>query len=136
MSLHRALAADLGMIDFDPLDCDMAMEWMVPTPDWFSGKGDWRSMGDAVEGLELLAADLVSGARAPRERQAAARRDGGRAVSPRAQRLARAGEEDGAHDSRGVLVREARLAQPINDASGGRELADREPGEELWLEHE
>ncbi len=67
MSLHRALAADLGMIDFDPLDCDMAMEWIAPMPDWFSGKGDWRSMGDAVEGLELLAADLVSGARAPRE---------------------------------------------------------------------
>jgi len=67
VSLHRALAEDLGLNDFDPLDCDMAAKWTVPTPDCLSGDSAWRTAGDAVEGLELLAADLVSGARVPLE---------------------------------------------------------------------
>jgi cobaltochelatase CobN len=61
-SLHRALAADLGLA-FDPLDCDMAASWSEPKPGALVGMSDdpWRSAGDTVERLELLAAALVSG---------------------------------------------------------------------------
>jgi cobaltochelatase CobN len=64
-SLTRALAADLGL-DFDPLDCDMAVPWRGPRPEVLAGNDNdiWRTQGDSVERLEALAADLVSGARA------------------------------------------------------------------------
>ena len=64
-SLIRALAADLGMEDFDPLDCEMGGIWDGPRPDVLAGDGAWRSQGDTVERLEILAADLVAGRRTP-----------------------------------------------------------------------
>ncbi|MEO1197926.1 MAG: cobaltochelatase subunit CobN [Pseudomonadota bacterium] len=62
-SLHRAVAADLGLGTFDPLDCAMAEAWDGPKPDVLSAQSDalWRSAGDTVERIELLAARLVSG---------------------------------------------------------------------------
>ncbi|MDP4797030.1 MAG: cobaltochelatase subunit CobN, partial [Rhodospirillales bacterium] len=62
-SLHRAMAADFGL-DFDPLDCDMAVVWAGPKPDVLQNLDDapWRSTGDTVERLELLASALVLGA--------------------------------------------------------------------------
>ncbi|WP_424927569.1 cobaltochelatase subunit CobN [Amaricoccus tamworthensis] len=61
-SLIRALAADLAL-DFDPLDCDMAAPWTSPKPDMLATLTDdtWRSHGDTVERLELLAQTLVAG---------------------------------------------------------------------------
>lgn len=60
-SLIRALADDLGL-DFDPLDCDMGATWHGPTPDALQALSDpWRSMGDTVERLEMLALSLVKG---------------------------------------------------------------------------
>lgn len=61
-SLSRALAADLGL-DFDPLDCDMSAPWKGPRPEVLKGNDVWRSYGDSVERIELLAAELISGAR-------------------------------------------------------------------------
>jgi len=64
-SLIRALAGDLDLA-FDPLDCTMSTPWHGPRPDCLSGDDPWRSTGDTVERLEILAADLVAGtARAP-----------------------------------------------------------------------
>lgn len=64
-SLHRAMAADFKL-DFDPLDCDMAEVWKGPKPEALQTLDDqpWRSTGDTVERLELLASGLVSGAQA------------------------------------------------------------------------
>jgi len=59
-SLPRALAADLGL-DFDPLDCDLAAPWEGPRPAPLTGPDAWRSTGDTVERLELLAARLIDG---------------------------------------------------------------------------
>jgi len=59
-SLHRALADDLEL-NFDPLDCDMGEPWVGPRPDVLAGADPWRSIGDTVERLECLAADLVCG---------------------------------------------------------------------------
>ncbi|CAN7327909.1 cobaltochelatase subunit CobN [Rhizobium sp. LjRoot258] len=61
-SLQRAIAADVGL-DFDPLDCDMAGSWPGPFPDILAAAMDgvWRTNGDAVERIELLAARLVAG---------------------------------------------------------------------------
>ncbi|ABV91907.1 cobaltochelatase [Dinoroseobacter shibae DFL 12 = DSM 16493] len=65
-SLLRALAGDLDL-GFDPLDCDMAAAWEGPRPDMLAAiaKDSWRSTGDTVERLELLAAACVEGAPAP-----------------------------------------------------------------------
>lgn len=71
-SLIRALAEDLGL-NFDPLDTDMAQEWTGARPEVLKElTGDrWRSHGDTVERLELLAAKLLDGAAtAPGERSA------------------------------------------------------------------
>lgn len=59
-SLHRALAADLGL-GFDPLDCPMAEPWTGPRPSLLAdlSTDPWRSTGDTLERLELLAAALV-----------------------------------------------------------------------------
>lgn len=61
-SLIRAIAADLGLGDFDPLDCEMARPWTGPRPTALERASDahWRTAGDTVERLELLAADLIS----------------------------------------------------------------------------
>ncbi|SFH97357.1 cobaltochelatase subunit CobN [Albimonas pacifica] len=65
-SLIRALAADLAL-DFDPLDCPMAEPWTGPKPDALAEltQDPWRTQGDAVERLELLAIALVEGRAQP-----------------------------------------------------------------------
>jgi cobaltochelatase CobN len=64
-SLHRAIARDLGLSGFDPLDCAMAAPWTGVRPDALRAVSDdpWRSNGDTVERIELLAIELVSGRR-------------------------------------------------------------------------
>ncbi|MFY0690564.1 MAG: cobaltochelatase subunit CobN [Paracoccaceae bacterium] len=61
-SLIRALAADLDL-DFDPLDCDMAQAWDGPHPKVLKAAGSqtWRTRGDTVERLEILAGYLLEG---------------------------------------------------------------------------
>ena len=59
-SLQRAIAADLEL-GFDPLDCDMAAPWKGPTPQRLSehvARDAWRTAGDTVERIELLASAL------------------------------------------------------------------------------
>ncbi|WP_370321318.1 cobaltochelatase subunit CobN [Oricola sp.] len=48
---------------FDPLDCDMGSPWTGPRPDILEAVSDdpWRTNGDTVERIELLAAGLVGG---------------------------------------------------------------------------
>ncbi|MBX5100443.1 cobaltochelatase subunit CobN [Rhizobium lentis] len=48
---------------FDPLDCNMAAPWAGPKPPILTDLLDatWRTNGDTVERIELLAAKLVSG---------------------------------------------------------------------------
>ncbi len=62
-SLQRAIAGDLLGDDFDPLNCEMAKPWNEAKPDvLMSMSADpWRTNGDTVERIELLAAQLVSG---------------------------------------------------------------------------
>ncbi|NDV87708.1 cobaltochelatase subunit CobN [Aurantimonas aggregata] len=54
-------------IPFDPLDCDMAAAWTGPRPPLLQALSPdpWRSNGDTVERLELLAASLVAGDTTP-----------------------------------------------------------------------
>jgi len=59
-SLTRALAQDLGL-DFDPLIADLAVPWTGPRPEALDGPDAWRSTGDTVERIELLARALVGG---------------------------------------------------------------------------
>lgn len=61
-SLHRALATDLGLGDFDPLTRDLAANWRGPCPPQLGHLSDdpWRTVGDTVERIELLAQHLVS----------------------------------------------------------------------------
>src|SRR5229473_2481539 len=63
-SLHRALALDLGLRDFDPLTRDLADDFMGPRPKILSevSAAVWRTSGDTVERVELLALRLVSSA--------------------------------------------------------------------------
>lgn len=60
-SLIRALADDLRLA-FDPLNCDFAKLWEGPRPAGLLAVSDdpWRSFGDTVERLEVLARQLVS----------------------------------------------------------------------------
>ena len=63
-SLQRAIAADaLDGFTFDPLDCVASDPWPGPRPDILASEIDapWRSNGDMVERIELLAAKLVDG---------------------------------------------------------------------------
>ncbi len=59
-SLLRALADDLGL-GFDPLDCVMGDNWAGPRPERLNAltAEPWRTCGDTVERLELLAIDLL-----------------------------------------------------------------------------
>jgi cobaltochelatase CobN len=64
-SLIRALAADLELgDDFDPLATEMSALWAGPRPRELAAinADGWRSHGDTVERLELLALKLVGGA--------------------------------------------------------------------------
>ncbi len=61
-SLIRALASDLDLDDFDPLDCEMAAPWYGPRPAALANSElTWRTAGDTVERLETLALTLVQG---------------------------------------------------------------------------
>jgi cobaltochelatase CobN len=62
-SLIRTLAADLDLgPDFDPLDTEMAAPWNGPRPDALNCIDEpWRTAGDTVERLEVMAAHLISG---------------------------------------------------------------------------
>ncbi len=59
-SLIKAIADDLEL-GFDPLNCQFADEWMGPRPEVLNAvsRDAWRTVGDAVERLEVLAAQLV-----------------------------------------------------------------------------
>ncbi|NRP19355.1 Aerobic cobaltochelatase subunit CobN [Ensifer adhaerens] len=61
-SLQRAIAADAGL-GFDPLDCVMSDAWIGLRPHLLAEVSDqpWRTAGDTVERIELLAASFVSG---------------------------------------------------------------------------
>jgi cobaltochelatase CobN len=65
-SLLRALAADLGL-EFDPLDAKMAERWTGARPGLVAAASDtpWRTAGDTIERLEILASKLVGGALRP-----------------------------------------------------------------------
>lgn len=62
-SLIRAMAHDLGLESFDPLNCEMAETWDEVRPDALAALSTetWRTAGDTVERLELLAKALVAG---------------------------------------------------------------------------
>ncbi|WP_417453052.1 cobaltochelatase subunit CobN [Kiloniella sp.] len=61
-SLIRSLAKDFNFpIEFDPLDCRFGDLWSGPKPDILTAEGSWRTKGDTVERLEILAQKLVSG---------------------------------------------------------------------------
>lgn len=62
-SLHRALAFDLGLAEFDPLSCDASATWPYDRPIALQSVSDdsWRTNGDTVERLESLAKRIVSG---------------------------------------------------------------------------
>jgi len=67
-SLQRAIAADAFGAEtppaaFDPLDCTPSDPWTGPRPQILAEQSDapWRSKGDTVERIELLAARLVEG---------------------------------------------------------------------------
>lgn len=62
-SLQRAIADDFSL-GFDPLDCNPAETWHGTKPQILNDLCDdiWRTNGDAIERIELFAAQLVSGA--------------------------------------------------------------------------
>ncbi len=62
-SLIRALSHDLGLGEFDPLACDFAEPWTGPRPRELArmSADPWRTAGDTVERLEMLAHALVAG---------------------------------------------------------------------------
>ncbi|WP_428646606.1 cobaltochelatase subunit CobN [Roseibium sp.] len=74
-SLQRALASDLALEKFDPLDCDFSAIWDEDKPEKLLVVSDapWRTNGDTVERIELLARDLVAGDRIAPEGWAATR---------------------------------------------------------------
>jgi cobaltochelatase CobN len=61
-SLQRAIAKDLEL-GFDPLDCDMAALWAGLKPQELVAVSTdtWRSVGDTVERIELLAGLMITG---------------------------------------------------------------------------
>ena len=61
-SLQRAIAGDFGF-DFDPLDCDMGAPWQGEKPEALQlvSSDAWRTNGDTVERIEILATQLISG---------------------------------------------------------------------------
>lgn len=66
-SILRAISTDCGLDGFDPLNCDFSAPWQGPQPALLQAvDGDlWRSCGDTVERLELLAQDFVAGKDVP-----------------------------------------------------------------------
>jgi len=72
-SLIRALAADCG-VTIDPLDCDMGAAYDGPRHKFLTAMGAdvWRSNGDTVERLELLAQAAVEWPETPKHFHATA----------------------------------------------------------------
>ena len=64
-SLMRALAADLDLGEFDPLSANLGDRWHGPRPAALDAPVPWRTCGDTVERLELLAKRLIEGAEQP-----------------------------------------------------------------------
>ena len=66
-SMTRALARDLDLDGFDPLDCELGARWTAIRPaalaDALDAPAPWRTAGDTVERLEALACALVDRAR-------------------------------------------------------------------------
>src|SRR5690606_33349267 len=62
-SMLRALASDLGLGDFDSLDCAFAEPWRGPRPQALArvSSDPWRTCGDTVERLEKLVIELIEG---------------------------------------------------------------------------
>ena len=60
-SLIRALSNELGLEPFDPLNCKMSDPWNGPRPKELTAAiaSPWRSNGDTVERLEVLATILL-----------------------------------------------------------------------------
>lgn len=67
-SILRALSSDLDL-NFDPLGTDYAAPWEGPQPAVLAGlmPDSWRSHGDTIERLEILAKQLVADRRLPDE---------------------------------------------------------------------
>ncbi|MGH1578097.1 cobaltochelatase subunit CobN [Planktotalea sp.] len=65
-SLIRALAEDCG-VDIDPLDCEMGAAYNGPRHKFLESMGPdtWRSNGDTVERLELLAQHAIQWSETP-----------------------------------------------------------------------
>ncbi len=61
-SLISALAADLGLEGFDPLGCKLGEPWLGPRLACLAdlSNAPWRTNGDTVERLEILAQKLVA----------------------------------------------------------------------------
>jgi len=72
-SLIRALATDCG-VDIDPLDCDMGTAYTGPRHKFLESMGTdtWRSNGDTIERLELLAQNAIQWTEAPEHFKATA----------------------------------------------------------------
>ena len=68
-SILRALAEDFGILDedFDPLSCALEAPWTGSRPVALEEVSSdfWRTCGDTVERLELLATKLVGGTEVP-----------------------------------------------------------------------
>ncbi len=64
-SLIRVLSNALGLEPFDPLDCNMAESWAGARPQELAAVSSdpWRTIGDTVERLELLAQSILSSSR-------------------------------------------------------------------------
>ena len=61
-SLIRALAADFGLGDFDPLNCEMSQPWTGLKPEALRNliSDPWRTNGDTVERLVVCASSFLS----------------------------------------------------------------------------
>ena len=66
-SLTRALAVDLDLGEFDPLSANLGECWRGPRPAALAARSpaSWRTCGDTVERLELLAHALIEGTERP-----------------------------------------------------------------------
>ncbi len=129
-SLHRAIADDLDL-DFDPLDCDAASDWRGPRPDELARLSDapWRSAGDTVERIEVLAANLVGGVcqakivtPAKAGVQAVARRVGDLRMDSGLRRNDDRGTRQDWENTQAVLEWIASDLAPALDRSGDREI--------------
>ncbi|HEX6111693.1 MAG TPA: cobaltochelatase subunit CobN [Geminicoccaceae bacterium] len=110
-SLLRALAADLGLAGLDPLDCSMAEAWTGPKPSALQEVDGavWRSTGDTIERLELLARRLIGGRRAAEPEWIAT----GAVLEQVERRLCPALVESGAAEIRSVLrALDGRFVEP------------------------